>query len=392
MSTTRRQSTRPDAVGGRTPRRRAARRALALFALAGALFAAAAGPAAAAANHAAAQSTAHSTAHSTAKPAPVPPAGVAVGTLTVPKPHSTVHTVSPLISWSVTLTANPTGLWPTQYTTLTAKANHTVSGTVYYIDIRNDETGEIYAACGAGTTCTVAITSQTPGAAEYSAYISDSPTDVTGSHYVTYSGGELVDWYGVDVALTASKTTVPVGNTVVLTEKSSGDVGPTPFYIQLWDTTAGTLLNQCGSGTTCSASVSQSAATTHTYVATFAQYASSYPPPLPQSASAVNYITWTGSGYQVSLSAPAVTVNGPETVTATSTVNVGPTPYYIEIFDENGTRIAACGSGTTCSVSYTPSARGSNLVAFVASYDSTLPPANIQASSNAVHTTYERLT
>ena len=91
------QSTRPDAVGGRTPRRRAARRALALFALAGALFAAAAAPAAATA------------ARSAVKPAPVPPAGVAVGTLTVPKPHSASHgatpdgaipnnTVSPLIA------------------------------------------------------------------------------------------------------------------------------------------------------------------------------------------------------------------------------------------------------------------------------------------------------
>ena len=229
----------------------------------------------------------------------------------MPKPHTATHgTVSPLVSWSVTLTANPEGLWPTQYTTMTAKANHTVSGTVYYIDIMNNETNEIYAACGAGTTCTVAITSQTPGLADYSAYISDSPTDVIGSHYVTYSGGEDVDWYGVDVALTASKTTVPMGNTVTLTEKSSADIGPTPFYIQLWDTTAGTLLTQCASGTTCSASVSQSAATVHTYVATF---------------------------------------------------------------------------------SYTPSSRGSNLIAFVASYDSALPPVNIQASSNAVHTTYERL-
>ncbi|HEU5333533.1 MAG TPA: hypothetical protein VFU73_12220 [Actinocrinis sp.] len=383
---------------------RAARRALALIALAGALFAAAAAPATAAASTASANAASSNAASSNAatsntaavppvaKPAPAPPAGVAVGRQYVPKMDSAPQgTVSPLVTWSVTLTASPTELWPTQYTTLTAKANHTVSGTIYYIDIL-DDSNTILAACGAGTTCSVAVTSLTPGIVDYTAYISNSPTDVTGSHYVTYSGGEDVDWFGDDIALTASKYTVAVGTSVVLKEKASSDIGSTPFYVQLWDTTDGTLLNQCATGTTCSATVSQSAATTHSYVATFAGYATSYPPPIPQGASAVNYITWSASGIQVSLTAPAVTVNGPETVTATSTVNVGSTPYYIEIFDENGTRIAACGTGTTCSVSYTPSGRGSNLIAFVSGYSSALPPTSIQASSNAVHTVYERLT
>jgi len=100
------------------------------------------------------------------------------------------------------------------------------------------------------------------------------------------------------------------------------------------------------------------------------------------------------AGWAVALAAvpPATTVGSSVTLDAVASQNVGPTPYYIEIFDENGTRIAACGTGTTCSVSYTPSGRGSNLIAFVSGYSSALPPTSIQASSNAVHTVYERLT
>jgi hypothetical protein len=78
-------------------------------------------------------------------------------------------------------------------------------------------------------------------------------------------------------------------------------------------------------------------------------------------------------------------------VTATANANVGPTPYYIEIFDENtGSRLAVCGSGTTCSLSFTPSLYGSNLVAFISGSGATLPPPGIVASSNVV-TTYERI-
>jgi hypothetical protein len=373
---------------GRMPRRRTVRRALALFALAGTLFGAVAAPAAAAA-----PSSSASTGTAATKPVPSAPSGVAVGREFVPKAQGSAHgVISPLTTWTVSISASVTSLWPTQYTTVTAKANHTVSGTIYYIDIYNDNTDQVVAACGSGTSCSVALTSPTPAYVHYDAVISSSPTDP--NDYIAYDDNQGIDveWLTMGLSFTGTKYTVPVGNTITLTEKSGSDVGPTPFYVELWDTTTGTLLNECGSGTTCTASVSQSTATTHAYVATFSSLSATYPPTGLQSSSLVNYLTWTSSGIQVSLSAPAVTVNTPETVTATSTVNVGSTPYWIQIFDEKGTRLASCGTGTSCSVSYTPSGSGSNLIAFVSDYDSTLPPADIQASSNAVHTRYERLT
>ena len=95
-------------------------------------------------------------------------------------------------------------------------------------------------------------------------------------------------------------------------------------------------------------------------------------------------MTWAATGWSVSLAV----VQG-QGVTATAGADVGPSPYFIQIFAESdrtddGTmfgseRLAACGSGTTC-VAGTPPA-GVTLVAFVSSYGTTLPPVNAQAAS-----------
>lgn len=77
-----------------------------------------------------------------------------------------------------------------------------------------------------------------------------------------------------------------------------------------------------------------------------------------------------------------------ETVTASASVDVGPTRYYIEIFsEERGTRLAVCGSGTTCSAQFSGNPYPENLVAFISSYSTDLPPYNTQASSNTVAAT-----
>jgi len=280
----------------------------------------------------------------------------------------------------VTLTASSTFMWPTQYTTLVATTNNDVGPTPYFIDIRNQNTGVLVGQCGSGTTCSVAVTSNTPGTQTFVAYISDSP-DI--NHALTISPAVNINWRGVDISLAANLHTLPTGNVSTLTETSGADIGPSPFYVQIWDTTTGAFLAECGSGTSCSTTVSQSTATTHTFTATFAASSRTYPPTLPQSATATDYITWTGSGMSISLTAPEITINGPGTVTATANINVGPTPYYIQIFDEAGSRIAMCGSGNTCSTGYWAGRNvTSHLVAFISNSDTALPPANIQASSN----------
>ena len=95
-------------------------------------------------------------------------------------------------------------------------------------------------------------------------------------------------------------------------------------------------------------------------------------------------MTWSATGWRISLSA----VNASENIIAIANTNmdVGPTPYYIEILNQNGTRLAECPSGTSCTASFfLPSGSSEDLVAFVSALSTSLPPVNTQASSNVVH-------
>jgi hypothetical protein len=203
------------------------------------------------------------------------------------------------------------------------------------------------------------------------------------------SGEVGVVWHGVSLTLTAGQATVPVGAASTLTATTSQDVGPSPFWTGIFDVTTGTRIAVCGSGTVCSATVSHAVATTHEYIAYLSDNSTAYPPPGIQETSLLSFVTWSNLGWRVSLSAPASTF-GSETVTATANGDVGPTPYYIEIFNETGTRLAVCASGSTCSVTFTPTYEGSNLVAFISGDSTALPPSAIVASSNVI-TSYLRI-
>jgi hypothetical protein len=321
------------------------------------------------------------------KPAPVPPANAyhpGTRPTIAPKPHRT-HGASPQLAWSLTLTASPSTLWPTQYTTLTAVTNQDVGPTPYYISIYEDSYGNPIVVCASGTTCSISVTQPTPTFMPYFAVVSGLPGVYPPPNEVAWSGTQ-VTWTGVSLTLSTSATTLPVNGVVTLGATTSQDIGPSPFYIEILDTTSQTVLASCGFGTRCGTTVSQAAATTHRYLAAVASYSGALPPPNLQTLSMPAWVAWTSSDWQVSL------VAGPnDTATATANHDVGPTPYYIEIFGEygdttpsggGGSRLASCAYGTTCTVTEPPA--GMLLVAFVSAYDSTLPPANIQASSPVI--------
>jgi hypothetical protein len=70
-----------------------------------------------------------------------------------------------------------------------------------------------------------------------------------------------------------------------------------------------------------------------------------------------------GNGFTVSLTASATEpyVGTPVTLTATANTDVGPTPYYITIYDETtGAQVAVCGSGVTCSATVTETTPGAH--------------------------------
>jgi hypothetical protein len=318
------------------------------------------------------------------KPVPVRPPlepNVMMGNELPPKPAHSLG-MAPALTWTVSLTASPNYLWPTQYATLTATANQDVGPTPYYIRIWDGQAGVYLASCGTGKTCTATVTRPQITFTSFAAVIEDSSGYGQASTY-----NHDVYWHGVELALSASPTTVAVGGTTTLTATANQDVGPSPFYIEIFDTTTGTFVKSCGSGTSCSVPVSQATAGTHAYQAFLMPYGTAYPPAAVQETTSTSYVTWGTSGYSISLYADSSTYST-ATVTATASINVGPTAYYIQIFSENGTRIAICGSGTTCTTQYAPTgAGGGTLVAFISANSTTLPPLNAQASSNLA-TTY----
>jgi hypothetical protein len=72
------------------------------------------------------------------------------------------------------------------------------------------------------------------------------------------------------------------------------------------------------------------------------------------------------------------------TLSVYSSLDVGPTPYYIEIFDvTKGTLVAACGQGTQCAATVSHGDSLDTHVAFISGYGSTLLPPNVRAASNS---------
>ena len=288
------------------------------------------------------------------------------------------------ITWNVSLSASSTNLWPKQYTLLTATANQDVGPTPYYISIYDGSVTAPIKVCGIGTTCSISVTQPNAATHNYKAYISAGyPTTNPPASIAATSNTVTVIWRAISVSLQASPTTLGVNSSSTLTATTSTDVWPTPFYTQIYDATTGVRLRSCASGTTCSVSTSQAVATTHRFVAYVSDSTVAYPPTSIQATSNSSFVTWTNGNYRVNLtSAPAGTFQ--RTLTATSNINVGPTPYYIEIFNaRTGTRIAICGTGTTCSTNVSTLVRG-DYVAFISANSTTLPPASTQASSNVI--------
>jgi hypothetical protein len=206
---------------------------------------------------------------------------------------------------------------------------------------------------------------------------------VASTSYITVTYGTPGSGMQFTTPLQGQHLVPPYAGGVPLQISTNEDIGPTPYYIEIYDVTAGQLLGLCGTGTSCTAmTAGESDGTTHEFQAVLAQYNLSYPPlGVVETASQPEWITRSSSGDTLQLSTPSAQCSTSEVVTATANIDVGPTPYYIGIFDTNGTRLTECGGGTSCSATL---ACGDAAVAFISSWPTTLPPQNIQTSSNTV--------
>jgi hypothetical protein len=196
------------------------------------------------------------------------------------------------------------------------------------------------------------------------------------------------------VSLSASPTTLaPITGVLAvgsaLTATANQPVQGSGFDIGIYNVTTGLLAKACNTGAQCSITIGQSTSGTDPYIAYVAEPGPTNPPPDIQAESATSYVTWTTGPFQISLSAPDSFDGQPALATATVTgADIAPTPYYIEIYDETTGQLlnqeTGCGIAQTCSVNFTPTPLGDNIVAFVMPASNAYPPplATIQASSN----------
>lgn len=197
-------------------------------------------------------------------------------------------------TWVVTTTATPTALWPNEYATITVTANHDVGPTPYYLRIWYwNQYGQVHVAtCGTGTTCSGSVTRPDAGTLEFWGAVADGNGVLQDDDMVS------VLWHGAGTALSTSSPTTGIGTSVILTATTDQDIGPTPFFVDIFDTTTGTSLVECGFGTSCSVEVSQAEATLHAYQAYLSYFPTSFPPPgIPTEAvanSATVTSTWVG--------------------------------------------------------------------------------------------------
>jgi hypothetical protein len=103
-------------------------------------------------------------------------------------------------------------------------------------------------------------------------------------------------------------------------------------------------------------------------------------------------VTLSWPTWNVSLAASSTNPNTGTSTTLTATANssVSGFGYALEIFDQGtGTLLGSCNTGTTCTATVNHATSGSHsYIAYIAAAGSTLPPTDVQATSNGVTATW----
>jgi hypothetical protein len=246
-----------------------------------------------------------------------------------------------------------------------------VGPTPYYIEIFNSTTGAFEAWCAFGSTCATIVAESGSTVQNFIAYVSGLGTTFPPPSIQAASNTAVVSWLTFSLSVTNAKL-LP-GQSTTITATSSLDVGPTPYYIEIFDLATGTDPIFCGFGTTCTTTVTRSSAVAY-YVAYVAAFSTTDPPPDIRAQSGTFLVTWISLGLTASPAAPRV---GDTTLlSATASLDVGPTPFYIEIVDLSfKTLVVVCGSGAICSASVSQGqATIHSYTAFVVAHPNTSPP------------------
>lgn len=288
------------------------------------------------------------------------------------------------------------GLWSAQSTTLTGSFTLVNNGRHETINIIDQTTGQTIRTCDAqlvSGTFSCSVTVIQTGATTHVYYatgyeLAFNVGVVTGQSYPLPVTWDYEYVFLQNTPLGANPNTVPVGYAITLTATSYLDVGPSPYYIEIFDLTAGTRIALCGVGFTCSVTVAQNVATTHVYRAYIVARTDTVPVDGRYWRSADTYVTWNDGTHTASFR-----FNDTNILEPYATAPAIPQGYVIEIFDENsGQPIVSC-AVSPCWYDYPNGDSHASVldgyVAFIAPPDdTTLPPANFLAVSNTGQTGY----
>jgi hypothetical protein len=207
---------------------------------------------------------------------------------------------TPPPAYTVSLSASDLFPWATRSVTLTATTNRDISG--YDLMIYPNVPGaRLLTICVQGTTCSVQVSQDQPGPVSYVAVVATTIAPLPPPVVMGRSAPVAVTWYRPPVDLTTNLTAVTGSSPVQITATAAVDVGPTPYDLEIFDATAGTLVTLCGRGSTCTATVARADASTHRYVASIAPWSATFPPSGHIGTSPPAYVTWAAQPVPLTL-------------------------------------------------------------------------------------------
>lgn len=288
---------------------------------------------------------------------------------------------------TVTLSADHAILAAGSTALLEARANISVTGTPWAIEIFDTTSRVLAGACAESSVCSVAYTGKT-GDRSFVAYVMTPGTQMPDGNAAATSNRLDARWLGVDINAGDPAVVAP-GKPITFTASASEDVGKIGYRIELRDSTTGQRMTFCGQGTTCSTSLIEPVAGTHHVVAQLvpqspATHATSIS---VNPASSTVSGTWLGVDLQSSVTRS--TSGGTVSLTATANADLSQTPLSIFIQDEAGHVIGEPCNASTCSASVDVSATDNSRYRAVIARSTpapaaAVPEADLQASSPLV--------
>jgi hypothetical protein len=276
--------------------------------------------------------SASSSAHKTVTPAPPPPFSATVSLGASPAPHSS-GSVQVVLGVSVMLTA-------------TARA--AVDNTGYQIAIYNTSGNRVGSPCTTGKSCSAPVRSGSATTAVYIAHIERS----SGSGLLATSNNITVAWSVPTITLSASNTNPAWAAPVTLTATLNGPVDGADGYsiqISLVGVEGNSVIQQCTSGSSCSAAVTGPVTGAGMNYQAFIVQGSSNP---PVASSNLVGVSWPVAQITLTISDTNPPPDTQVTLTATADILVDNTGYIIQIIDrgDGNTQLGYCNTGNSCSV------------------------------------------